>query len=206
LNVYADIWRFPWLRSGVGAPSSGSEWVGRVIWTKSKVFTAYALFQLHPKEQQAGGDSPGSLTAIMHKRLRLHTIYKVARAVELRSRLEWTRVEIPGMPDANGFIAYQEALIKPLGFPISGSVRYAIFDTDNYETRVYAFEDDLFAGVSIPAYSGRGARYYVNLNWRVSRRIRLEGRIDQTIQQTAVTGSGTTGVKTAVKLQMRVSF
>jgi hypothetical protein len=85
-------------------------------------------------------------------------------------------------------------------------VRYAVFDTDNYGARVYAFENDLFSAFSIPAYAGKGTRFYINLNWRISRRFKLEARIDQTWQEQAVSGGGTAGVKTGVNLQMRVGL
>jgi hypothetical protein len=105
-----------------------------------------------------------------------------------------------------GFLAYQEALCKPKGFPVSGAVRYAVFDTENFDTRVFSFENDLFSAVSIPGFAGRGSRYYLNLTWRIQKNWRLEGRVETTYLQRAVTSGTVAGRQTVYKVQMRNSF
>lgn len=204
INLYADVWRHPWLRFGVDGPSSGREFLARVIWTKSKVFSAYALWQLEGKERTGAGEV--GLEDNVRNRLRLHATYKMSAALELRSRIEWTTVTIDQGTASRGFLAFQEAVFKPLGYPISGAFRYAVYDTENFDTRVFAFENDLFAAVSIPGFSGRGSRYYFNLSWRINDWLRLEGRYEETIQNKAVTTTGLTGKDRFFKLQARAKF
>ena len=120
--------------------------------------------------------------------------------------MEWTLYSIENGGVTNGFIAYQEAAIKPLSFPITATARYAIFDTDGFDTRVFAFETDLFSAVSIPALSGRGSRAYLNLSWRVNKWLRLEGRVEQTNQVRDVTSSGFTGRELFWKFQVRMRW
>ena len=103
-------------------------------------------------------------------------------------------------------MAYQEAVVKIPGFPVSGSVRYTIFDTEDYDTRVYTYENDLFAAVSIPAFAGKVTRYYFNLQWNVKRWLRLEGRMEQTNTLKAVTSTGTTGKEKVWKIQVRLKW
>jgi len=206
INVYADVWRHPWLRFGVGAPSQGREFLARVIWTKSRTFSVYALWQSETKERDGEGEGVAALLENRRDRLRLHATYKVAPGLEFRSRIEWTTYQVEGFSRTKGFIAYQEAVCKPLSFPLTGTLRFAIYDTENFDTRVYAYESDLFSAVSIPAFSGRGSRYYLNLSWRVNKWLRLESRVEQTLQQRAVTSSGITGKDTFWKLQARLRF
>ncbi len=206
INVYADVWRHPWVRFGVGAPSQGREFLARVLWTKNKVFSAYALYQSESKEKDNDVDNLPGLLENRRDRLRLHATYKVHTSLELRSRIEWTIFRVAGFARTKGYIAYEEAVWKAPGSAVSGSIRYAIFDTDNFDTRVFAFENDLFSSVSIPAFSGRGTRYYLNLQWRLNKWLRLEGRYEQTDQVRAVTGSGTTGQVKYWKLQARMRF
>jgi hypothetical protein len=40
------------------------------------------------------------------------------------------------------------------------TLRFALFETDSYDARLYAFEQDLIGVYSIPPYSGRGMRWY----------------------------------------------
>jgi hypothetical protein len=206
INVYADVWRHPWLRFGVGAPSQGHEYLARVFWTKSKTFSAYVLFQTETKESDTNIEGQTGLIENQRNRIRLHATYKVSPGLELRSRIEWTTVKPGSLARTQGFIAYQEAVCKPPGSPVSGSFRYAIYDTDNYDTRVYAYENDLFSAVSIPAFSGRGTRYYFNLTWRVNTWLRLETRFEQTLQTRSVTSSGVVGDRTFLKFQARMNF
>ncbi len=180
LNVYADVWRHPWLRFGVNAPSQGRDFLARLIWTKSRSFSVYALWQGETKERDSNVESILGLVENRRDRLRLHATYKVSPAVELRSRLEWSIYTIANTSQSKGFLAYQEAVVKPLSFPLTATVRYAIFDTDDYNSRIYAYENDLFSAISIPGFSGRGSRFYINLHWRVNHWLHLEARLEHT--------------------------
>ena len=206
INLYTDVWRHPWLRFGVDAPSNGHEYLARVLWTKSRNFSVYALWQSETKQRNDDFEKPFGLVNAQRNRLRLHSIYKVSKPIELRSRVEWTTYQIGGDKPASGFIAYQEAVVKPLGSPLSASLRYAVFDTDDFDSRVYAFENDLFSAISIPAFAGRGTRWYVNLHWRVNRWLRLDARMEETNTRQAVTDSGATGKEWVWKLQARVKW
>jgi hypothetical protein len=206
INAYADVWRHPWLRFGVGAPSAGSEYLGRLIWTPKRGVSFYALWQLEIKERDNDAEGSIGLAENRRGRFRLHGSYKITPAVELRSRVEWTSFQVGSLARSRGFLAYQEAVVRPLGSPVYGSLRYALFDTQDYDTRVYTFENDLFAAISIPGFAGRGARYFINLTWRVNEWLRLESRLEQTMQRLAVTDSGQTGRVTGWKMQASVRF
>ena len=101
---------------------------------------------------------------------------------------------------------HQEAIIKPLSSPFSAAIRYAVFDTDNFDSRVYAFENDLFAAVSIPAFSGRGTRWYANLHWRVNKWFRLDAKMEEANALQAVTASGRVGKLREWKIQARLKW
>jgi hypothetical protein len=206
INLYADVWRHPWLRFGVDAPSQGWEYLSRVLWKPNKQFTMYALYQLEMKERDSDMPELPGLLENRRGRFRLHATYKVLAGVELRSRIEWMTYQVDNSDQTNGFLAYQEAVVKPLGSRVYGTVRYALFDTENFDTRVFAYENDLFSSLSIPGFSGQGSRYYINLHWRVNDWLRLETRWEETIQNRVVTDSGETGRNRAIKLQARIQF
>jgi hypothetical protein len=206
LNVYADVWRHPWLRFGVSSPSEGHEYLARLIWTKNKRFSAYALFQRETKQRDSEADWLPGLVNQQRDRFRLHATYRVSAALECRSRIEWTRIAATDNGNTRGFLAYQEAVVKPIGFPVSGTLRYGVFDTDNFDTRVFAYENDIFSAISIPAFAGRGTRYYLNLQWRAAKWLRFEGRVEQTILNVAVTDSATVGRLTSWKILARVRW
>ncbi len=180
INAYADVWRHPWLRYGVNAPSTGNEYLARVQWQKGKVLTASAWWQSETKQANNPAESATGLISIRRDRFRVHVISKISMSLEGRSRVEWSwyRPETGGT--ARGFMAYQEFVFRPVERSFSGSFRYAVFDTDSYDSRIYTYENDLFSAVSIPAFSGSGSRIYFNLKWRAGDRLRLEGRFEAT--------------------------
>lgn len=206
INAYADMWRHPWLRFGVDAPSSGWEYLARVIWTPRRGVSMYVLWFSETKERSDELEFVSDLYRHRRERLRLHASCKVSSALELRSRVEWTNYAIGDRPASRGFVAYQEAVFKALSFPVSGTFRFTLFDTEDFNTRVFTFENDLFAALSVPAFSGRGSRMFLNLAWRVNDRLRMEGRFEQTLQEKTVAGSGILGPRQAFKLQARLKF
>ncbi|MCC6411522.1 MAG: hypothetical protein IT270_07670 [Saprospiraceae bacterium] len=206
INAYADLWRHPWLRYGVSSPSSGYEYLLRLQWLKGKTFSTYLLWQLEQKQLDGNDDGVKELVNNNKSRLRLHAVYRVSRAVEFRSRVEWTWYQTGRQATARGFLAYQEAVVKPLGAPISGAIRFCLFDTESFDTRVFAYENDLFSAVSIPAFFGQGTRYFLNLSWRVNVWLRLEARFEETVQRKVVTDSGTTGASRYWKIQARIRW
>lgn len=165
LDAYMDLYLFPWLRYRQDAPGRGKDWVLQLTYTPNKEAQFYSRFRRELKSGNESGD-----TAIL-------------RAVELKSRENWrtqlnmklsrywmmrTRVELVwvnrGKPDAEmGFLGFFDLLYKPLMKPWSGGIRLQYGETDGYDSRVYAYENDVMFNYSIPAFSGKGYRYYINM-------------------------------------------
>lgn len=206
INAYADFWRHPWLRYGVSSPSGGYEYLVRIQWLKGKTFSTYLLWQFEQKQLDGNDAGVKSLIENNKERVRLHAVYRVSRAVEFRSRVEWTWYQSGHLAAARGFLAYQEAVVKPLGSPLSGTVRFCVFDTENFDTRVFAYENDLFSAVSIPAFFGQGSRYFLNLSWRANKWLRIEARFEETLQRKVVTDNGKMGAARYWKVQARVRW
>jgi hypothetical protein len=76
-------------------------------------------------------------------------------------------------PDArtSGTLYFADVRYKPLGKPYSVSIRRTVFMTDDYSSRVYSFEQDLAGGMNIPAFYGRGTRWYVLLRLKLMKGI-----------------------------------
>lgn len=203
INAYADLWRHPWLRFGTNAPSLGREYLGRLIWTPQRGVSFYVLWFREVKERTSSAYPERPLLEHRRQRLRLHAAYRVGNGIEMRSRAEWTHFSVAGGSPLRGFLAYHEVVVKPLQARLSGLGRFVIFDAQDYDARIYAFETDLFAAVSIPGFAGRGSRYFINLQWRATPWLRIEARYEQTIQRVPSSPSGATGRFSEWKLQAR---
>jgi len=64
--------------------------------------------------------------------------------------------------------------------PLSFTARWALFDTDGYDSRIYAYENDQLNLFRIPFYSGNGIKYYINLRYKYYKNQMIELRLAQT--------------------------
>jgi hypothetical protein len=86
-----------------------------------------------------------------------------------------------------------------------------LFDTDSYDTRLYAFEQDVPYSFSVPGFSGKGSRFYVLLNSDLTKDISLILRYSQTwYSDRNVISSGPDEIngnkKSDVKVVLRLSL
>lgn len=111
----------------------------------------------------------------------------------------------------HGYLVYQDVCYTPVNKPISFRLRFAIFDTDNYDSRIYAYENDVLYAFSVPALYSKGSRYYFLLKYRIINNIDIWFRIAQTFYSNKNTiGSGLDEIKgntkTDVVFQLRWKF
>jgi len=171
LSAYADYFVFPWLKFGVDAPSSGNEYLLQLKWKPKRTFESYLLFKTKTKEQNSSStyEMIHTLEKRKHSSIRWNIRIKLNETWEWGSRLEHSFYKKGNQNSTTGFVLFQDILFHPLNSPVSFGLRYALFDTDDYDTRIYAYENDVLFSYSIPAMQGRGERMYLNMHYRLSR-------------------------------------
>jgi hypothetical protein len=182
LSAYYDAWRHPWLRFTVDAPSRGHEYRARLTYSLKRDLTAYVEVRNEIKDiniAKIEGKNNFTLPRQIFQ-TRLHIAKKVNKALELRSRIDWGFADNEINNRQSGFSIYQDVIYKPIGFPLSFTSRFAIFDTDGFQSRFYSFENNLLYAFSIPAYYNRGTRFYLNLRYKGIRNLTIEARFAQT--------------------------
>ena len=213
VDAYVDIYRFPWLKFRVNAPSTGSDYVGQLTYKPNKLFEIYSRFK---SEKKAINYNPEDLTlgpVIPQPRQNWRTqiSYKFSSNFTFRSRVETVWFDKKGKATEKGFLMYADLLYaKPLK-PLSGNIRLQYFETDGYNSRLYAYENDVLYSFSIPVFYGKGYRYYFNINYDLSRKFTIWARFSQYLYpQQVTTGSGLDEInknhKTEVKFQMLYKF
>ncbi len=182
LSAYFDTWQHPWIRFDAAAPSRGFEYRARLTFEQRRRLRAYVEVREEVKERNAP-ETPGKTNILTDFRIfqtRLHVERQLNKSLELRSRIDWGFSQVGNSAQSSGFAIYQDILFRPIGSPLSFTTRYSIFDTQGFQTRFYAYENDLLYNFSIPAYYNRGTRFYLNVRCRVGRNLTVEGRIAQT--------------------------
>jgi len=229
--AYADTWKHPWLRFRTTAPSNGQEYFAKLSFTKKRKMEAYAHIRLERKEQsyQVFYAKQKELLTKVKSNFRLNLNYKVNSALELRSRAEFSffKLQQPTISDGlifydqdwrtssatkrYGVLLFQDILYKPFTFPLSVTTRFAIFNVDHFDARIYAYENDVLNQFSIPAYYNKGSRFYINLKYKTRNHLTLEARFAQTYWQNADSiGSGLNAIegpkRSDVKVQVKWRF
>ncbi|MFK8006132.1 MAG: ComEA family DNA-binding protein [Saprospiraceae bacterium] len=180
-RFYFDTWKHPWLRFNVDAPSRGVEYFSRLTYKRKRRMEVYLQFKNEIKQRNApNNETPiDFLTDNTRTQFRIHVSNKISKAVELRTRAEWAFFDNEVEDLKKGYMLYQDVVFKSNQFPVSMTTRFAIFDNE-FDTRIYAYENDLLYTFSIPAYSGRGTRFYLNLRYRPHRKWSIEARYERT--------------------------
>lgn len=170
INGYYDLYRFPWLRFQTSAPSYGTDYFGQINYVPSKRTELYVRYRRRTKFVDAEENllPLESIVPYTQENFRFNVLYPVGNEFRFRNRVEWVRINTEGN-NINGFMFYQDISYKPLNSSLSITLRYALFDAEDYISRIYAFESDVLYAFSIPAFYDKGNRFYCLLNYNLTR-------------------------------------
>ncbi len=178
---FFDLFRFPWLRYQVNSPSYGYEGIGQLSYRPNR--NLEISFRFRQKNRQINVSAEDNLEPVRYiederrTSYRLHLSYRLSKAWSLRSRVEYSRYRRGEGEVEQGFMVYQDIIFKPLSFPVSFSARLAYFDTESYNARIYAYENDILYAYSFPAYYYKGMKAYLNIRYDITRNISVWFRV-----------------------------
>lgn len=181
-SAYIDYWRHPWLRFRVDAPSQGREFLFRLDYIKKRQYNIYLQYRFENKQRNssAEGLKVDPIVDIYNHRARLHFSYNINKSIELRSRIEGSTFDIDGNRTF-GYALYQDIFIRPFQSPLSLNARFMLFDTDNFDNRIYTYENDLLYEFGIPFFQRQGMRTYLNFRYKIKRYATWEFKIARTL-------------------------
>lgn len=208
LSFYTDLFKFPWLKYRVDAPSSGHDILGQFIYTPSKYLQFTLRYKLKEKEQN--GSSSG-LETYRRQNYRLEIQYQANKTLTLKNRAEMSQYKTASTTNKYGFMAFQDIKYSPSRSRFSGNLRYTLFDTQGFDTRIYAYENDVLYAYSSPGFQNKGMRFYINGRYRVKRRLDFWIKYSITkYQELTSIGSGLDEIegnsKPEIKIQIRYRF
>lgn len=173
LDLYFDLFRFPWLRYLSDMPGNGQELVLQMSYTPDRETLLLTRFQQKQKTENLSAlENPGAgVQQVMGKRWRTQFNTRLLPGLFSRNRIELVWYN-PGSVDAGlGSLFYTDLIYKPLikKWSLGGRIQYV--ETTAYSARVYAYENDVLYSQSVPVFSVRGWRLYMNVSWDMGRRL-----------------------------------
>ncbi len=213
LTAYADMFQYPWLRYRVDAPSHGKEFAVQMDYRINRNTSFYVRYRniQNPLNFNAETGYKHVVDHSVRNYIRLHLVHNPLAWISLRSRVEFVLRSAPNTEE-NGMILYQDVVVKP---DKNGrwmfALRYALFDTESYDTRIYAYENDLPFSFSIPALYDKGSRFYLMTSWKFMRHSQLAFRIAQTFynNKTSISSGSAqidSNTRTELKALLKVGF
>lgn len=185
LGAYYDIFRFPELSSRYKLPSTGDESKIFLTWRQSPVLTAELLLQNQYKEEAKKLFGPTGLeyytpVPFTSNRARLDLITRISKMLTLRTRgeVKFVKGEYHGYDDhTNGWLVYQQAALKKGSLAFIG--RYTRFHTDDYDSAIYVYENDLPLVFTLKSYYGRGQAVFALLSIDIMENFDLSARFEK---------------------------
>lgn len=213
LSAYYDRFEFPWLKYQINAPSYGNDYMAQLNYTPSKKFDMYFRIRTRNKQKNSSGtEAIDYLVPVTQSNYRFNISYSITKTIKLKNRIELIDYKLNDDKTEKGYLIYQDISYNKMGKPLSVTLRYAVFQTDSYDARIYAYENDVPGSYSIPAYYDRGSRFYILLDYNLTKRIEVWLRYSQTYydnKKVISEGSLTEiqgNTKSEIKAQIRFKF
>ena len=211
--AYADSYRFLWPKYGIDEPSVGKDYLFQADFTPQRNMAMFWRFRFEEKQTNLfTTDSVMPVVVPIQKTsLRYQLNYSFGN-FNFKNILESHLSGKAGADWTYGVMALQDVSYSFQSLPLKIGFRYQFFDAADYENRFYTYEKDVPYAFSIPMYYGLGSRYYLNVQYDVTRNLTLWFKVAQTVyaddHETLSSGNETIpgNRKTDVRVLIRWEF
>lgn len=215
LQAYVDFFKFPWLKFEQDAPSKGVEYRMQLFYDYSR--NIRMLFKVKYKQKEANTqDESISASYFLQNQTKFNwqyqLNYKVSPNFELRNRIEIVQYqESYSKLKSMGYMLYQDINYTSPNLRFGISTRLAIFNTDSFSSAIYAYENDVLYAFSIPAYYGKGLRFYQLVSYSFNDKLKMWARYSLSYYpDKTLIGSGLDQIggplKSEIKLQLQLKI
>ncbi|MFQ3575750.1 MAG: hypothetical protein SNJ77_04875 [Cytophagales bacterium] len=180
LAAYYDKFTFPWLAFLADNPTSGYEYLARLTHKPTRKITLYLQFREERKDRNFKNNTTVSdfTTKTIRQNWMLNMDYNEDKLISFRTRFQHNSFFHAGNWSRGAALVQDLVVNVKKKFKVSS--RFALFQTDDYDSRIYVFENDVLYSFTIPAYNGRGIRNYIIFNYKASKKLELWFRYART--------------------------
>ncbi|MEW6506868.1 MAG: helix-hairpin-helix domain-containing protein [Bacteroidota bacterium] len=164
-NIYFDQFKFPVAANNYYFSSTGNDFL---FYYTNKIFTNTELRIKYKNETKDYVQSFTELRGLVKRsqqNYRAEIIYKAARNLQLRSRVEYVYLTSTQTdPGESGYLILQDIKYNPYA-NFNMYARFIFFSTDSYNSRLYQFENDVIGVMTNPPLYGEGLRWYLMVKY-----------------------------------------
>jgi hypothetical protein len=175
ISAYADMFEYKWLKYRVDAPSKGSEYATQLTYEFSRrgeIIGSYRK-RINPQNFISSEFKLNKIGTISRDYYRVQFNYQLLPWLKVQNRFEFIKRNSITKGKEVGHLIYQGVQIQPVNKNWRLYMRYVLFDTDSYDTRLYTYENDVPYSFSIPAFYGNGSRFYAMFRTDLNRNVTI---------------------------------
>jgi len=167
IEALADFSHSPWIRYNLDLPTSQFMALGRV----DKNWRSQGTLIFSVKYLRKTVEIPDDFTMIARAghsgqfRIRLEGRYEVIPGVAMKTRIESNMVWLPGRDYQPAWLLFQDIAFTPLIKGYRAWFRVCYFEAMDYDSRLYAYENDVLYDFTSFMYYGKGIRGILMLSW-----------------------------------------
>jgi hypothetical protein len=197
----SDICRFPWLKYRCSSPTISKRYEVRLRYVPNEkiTFDLTYYYRFWMTDDQPENGIPLS-TENITRAIKGTVKYSLQENLTLSTRIDLKKAE---PDDSKGMLILQDLAFRFRKLPVTIWLRYCIFYTDDWKSRLYTYENDLLYSFSIPALAGEGTRSYALAKWDIGDRVELRIKYGLT---SILEHGNIVNDKDEVKLQFRMWF
>ena len=167
ISAGCDLHIHPWLKYRCSSPSADVSKEVRLKYLPSDKITLEAIYN-YRQSMLNQNDLNGIRKQLSFEGSLIKGLvrYLPDKNLTLVTRLDYKVTRPEG---GRGMLLLQDVSYRFGKIPLSIWFRYCIFKTDDWDSRLYTYENDLLYSFSIPALSGEGSRSYVMVAWRATK-------------------------------------
>ncbi|HET9055653.1 MAG TPA: helix-hairpin-helix domain-containing protein [Chitinophagaceae bacterium] len=213
IDAYTDLFSFPFLKFRVDAPSSGKDYLIQLLYKPNKQVEIYTRYRNESKQENYNSDNmvTSAISFTSRQSWRTQFFYQLDLNFSLRSRFETVRYNKKDLQKEQGFLTFFDLIYNSFSSPFSITTRLQYFENEGYNSRIYAYENDVLYSFSIPAFVDKGWRTYFIVQYNFTKKLQAWLRVAQTTyRDKLLIGSGLDEIKgnrrTEIKTQILYSF
>lgn len=185
INVYYDQFKFPYRSYSDPTAIAGNDFLTNIIWEANKNLVINFRYKNENKEESRTlQDEFGRDIKKMDNRnqinFRIGFDYDISNRFRVRSRYDYVFVKYNFFGGNNkGNLFYTDLRFVPFT-GLTLSARFIFFDTEDYDSRIYEYEDDIRGVMSNVGLYGKGRRWYAMVKYRPYNFVELYGKYAET--------------------------
>lgn len=206
LYVTFDSYRHPWLKYNVDKPSSGEELNSRITVTPGYNLSFYIDYRYRKNEYDYTEQTTETYNRKNNK-LRLYCGYTLNNIFTLKTYLDYNFFNVENLKKSNGFALTQNFSYKLPFFPMQISAVYSLFDTDNYDSRIYITTKNLPYQFYFPSVYGKGMYFAGVIRYDFKKFMTVAARYSATVFEDRETiGSGAEEINGNIRSDIGISL